>query len=115
MMENYANFANVITAIAAVLISILTERIPLVRVWWRDGLDANYTPEAADTIRLGVQAGLTLLAALLAYYAADLGYLPGPAPSDNIFIPALLSALMGVFVNQGAYHLDKKYWRGRDR
>jgi len=110
-MSDYVSFANVITAIAAVLISVLTERIPLVRRWWREGLDARHDAETADTIRLGLQVIMTVLAAMLAYYAADMGYLPGPAPGDDVFIPALLAALMGVFMNQGAYHLDKKFWR----
>jgi len=112
MSSNYANFAMLITQFAAVMISILTERIPLFRLWWRDGLAANFTPEAADTIRMGIQAGLVALAAVLAYYALDMGYLPGgPAPGNDIFVPALVSTLIALFVNQGAFHLDKKFWR----
>ncbi len=101
-----------IASIAALLISVLTERIPLVRKWWREDLDAMYTPEEADTIRLSVQVGLTVLAAFIAYYAMALGYVPGGVPTDHVFIPAVISAIIAVFVNQGTFHLDKRYWRG---
>ena len=100
-----------ISTVAALLISILTERIPLIRKWWRDDLSAKYPPETADTIRLAIQVGLTVLATFIVYYAMELGYMPGGRPPDDIFVPAAVTALISVFVNQGTYHLDKKYWR----
>ena len=103
-----------ISSIAAILISILTERIPIVRKWWRETLDEKYPPEQADTIRLGVQVALTVLATFVVYYAMEFGYLPGGTPPDQTFVPAAIRALVAVFVNQGAYSLDRKFGRGRN-
>jgi len=103
------DFAQLITVFSGVLISVFTERIPIVKKWWREDLDKKYPPEQAKTIRLAIQVGLVVLSAMLAYYALFLGYIPGEPPADDVFIPALVKViLVGVLANQGAYHLNKK-------
>jgi len=111
-MYSATDWASVITMVAGVLISIVFEQIPLLRKWWREDLEANYSQEAADTIRLAVQVVLVLVAAVGSFYAAEAGYLPGPAPEDKVFVPAVITVLLSLLANQGTFHVNRRYWGG---
>ena len=108
-MYDVSSFAGVIAVFAAALLSVLTEWVPIGKKWWREDLDKNYPPEEADTIRLAVQVALVVLATALAYGAAYWGYIPGGVPGHGVVVPAMITVVMGVLANQGAFLLQTKW------
>ena len=109
---DYQNITLLIITTAAAALSLLTERVPIFRLWWREKLDELYSPEEADTIRLGFQVVLTVTIAMAIYFARAYGLAGGGAIESRTFLYALGSAVIAVLANQGVFHVQRRYFGG---